>query len=347
MRKIFLFVGLLFFSLSFMSCDKSEPNSKDYTYMQAAEYLSSLDGLFQLGCDYYRQPDPRSTEPYFTGWYSIPVKDNTVYINKFGIYGKTLDYYGSSTSMYLEHIRFEDLLCVKHPEYFHQISVLEQYPKNENVMYLGLRHDNLGYLFEEYNVKTSPHWTEWVDYDIRYQRRNRNCEQGRGCSFWYNPMTEKLEECIYLRELDGKTEIYVIFQQMSLFYDWATYMWYSPFFMSEELFEKIENELGDSFNEENYKKGSVLEFYNWYSGEYSEKVSDIFKKVRKDVYYPETYGHNYLAELLSEQGYTVPKIFIEDMINLGVDYDNIMVNIIKITVPHDGTTQDILWELIG
>ena len=83
MKKAMVLIFLPIFILLSVSCNnESDPLPKDFTYIQAAEYLSSLDGLFQLGCDYYFRPDPHSTDPYFTGWYSIPVKDNTVYINK-------------------------------------------------------------------------------------------------------------------------------------------------------------------------------------------------------------------------------------------------------------------------
>ena len=210
MKKTVILTVLFFVCVFIVSCNnESESLPKDFTYKQAAEYLSSLDGLFQLGYDYYRQPDPHSTEPYFTGWYSIPVKDNTVYINKFAIYYKTVDYYGSSSSILLETVRFEELLCIKHPERFHQISIFDQYSINEDAMRLGVTHDNIGYLFERYNVKTSPSWTEWIEYNIPYHHHsNRICSNGKNSAFWVNPMTEKLEEVIYIRELDNKTEIY-------------------------------------------------------------------------------------------------------------------------------------------
>jgi len=346
MKKTIVLTFLMVFILLSVSCDnETEALPKALTFTQAADYLSSIDGLFQLGSDYYLMPSSVDTaDIYWDNWYEIPMSDKSIYLSRWSIDGKKINFVGSQSTMAINVVNFTRFFSVQRENSIAQIPLSYETLKDENALYLGRQPNNIAFFLEKYNIKTSPDWSEWLDYDIQYSIETWDCSMGKGYGFWYNPLTEKCEECIYLRELENKTEIYVIYQELSLFHGRFCYY---PFIMSEELYQKIENELGDAFKEKNYKKGSVLEFYNWYSGGYTEEVSDLFKNVKQDVYYPFYEGYCHFSSLLADLGYNVPEIFIDDMKKLGIDYDNIKVNIVKITVPHDGTIQDIFWELVG
>ena len=45
--------------------------------------------------------------------------------------------------------------------------------------------------------------------------------------------------------------------------------------------------------------------------------------------------------------YDCDAMFIPDMKDLGVNFDELRSYVIKITIPHDGVFSDIYWELIG
>ena len=93
------------------------------------------------------------------------------------------------------------------------------------------------------------------------------------------------------------------------------------------------------------KKGTVKEFSDWFMCEYLEEIPPAFADIKAEYVYYGTKGV-YSTEF-EESEYNDPSIFYEDLKNLGVNFDEIRSYIIKATVPHDGTIQDIFWELIG
>ena len=144
----------------------------------------------------------------------------------------------------------------------------------------------------------------------------------------------------------GVTEIYIVYQKLSLFYGTAGY--WAPYFVSEEMNDKLKSELGRKYDPEQYVKLSAEEAVRWFWGEYTEQLPQIFSSVKGDVFI------HILDEDVSPLYYKIANselddisVFAEDMKRIGIDFEQIKSYIIKATVPHDGSVKDIVWELIG
>ena len=84
MKKTIVLTFLLAFIFLSVSCDNEiEALPKALTFTQAAEYLSSIDGLFQLGSDYYLMPSSVDTaDIYWDNWYEIPMSERSIYLSR-------------------------------------------------------------------------------------------------------------------------------------------------------------------------------------------------------------------------------------------------------------------------
>ena len=342
MKKVFfIFIcTVLLFALS--SCDDGDKKMDGFTPTELAEYLSSVEGITPIGLDNgitiqcgdttLRATNNQQTTPavkYFTAsmkdYFLILTPDNSD---------------GSTYSV-------SHLFVTVGPNksYFHDKiqEAKKQYP--------GEYPNNFAYIIRDCGLNSSPDWTEWVDYGIAIDP-GFETSQGRWNKIWYNPITNELEVGHYYRELENSTEVYIVFQEASLFYSWSlleSHLDHSaPFLMSEELYEHLK-ETYESFRYEHYKKGTVKEFAEWFIGEYTEELPPVFSDIKADyVYYP-ALGFGILQNFdgHEDEKYDGLEGFISDMEDLGVNFDEIRSYIIKATVPHDGTIQDIFWELIG
>ena len=81
-------------------------------------------------------------------------------------------------------------------------------------------------------------------------------------------------------------------------------------------------------------------------GEYVNEIPPAFADIKDKYVYYTVYG-NGLSFGGDYENYDAVKMFIPDLEQLGVNFDELRSYIIKATVPHDGTMQDIFWELIG
>ena len=195
--------------------------------MKIAKYLSKIDGITEIGSEDYDIP---------IGKRGACVSPNRSYITVSPVSEyNDISYYG---------IDFPYLLSIRHSytdfdTYYHYLSYADLTSSYDSGYrkYLG---SDFSFPYALHKENCSPEWTEWLDYNIPYSVGAPEVH-GLFNIYWFNPIEQKYEKGVYIRENENKTEVYVVF----------------------------------------------YEIYN------------------------------------------------------------IMVNIIKITVPHDGTIEDILWELIG
>lgn len=315
-RFILLTVLLL---LIFSACDNSDKKMRGFTYEEAAEYLASIENLEVV-----------------TDIYEIPCEETPIYVCK----GK---YAGANQAyVYLENIfsiketgpsDFDN----KNERYTPITAIMEE--KN---LYIGTRPQYAAYFLEAYGFKSSPDWTEWVQYYIPSQLSNKNeTLYGQFASLWYNPLSASFEHVVYICEKENSTEVYIIYQEISMFNKFGY-----PYLISEELGNQMETEFEDIMK--NKKLGNISEFSDWFTGEYLDDVPAVFSGIESNVYYGNSFyiPANITRKFLDSQ-YNDPTTYYNDMKKLGVNFDELRVYIIKATVPHDGTVQDIFWELIG
>ncbi|MBE6896363.1 MAG: hypothetical protein E7477_04600 [Ruminococcaceae bacterium] len=338
MKKILILFICTVFLFSFSSCDNSDKKTDGFTPTELAEYLSSVDGITNTGANNNKliicennYKISASTRDRMN-IYKFNMKD---YLHLFIPDENPLS--GAPSLSYTSTNLFENEGLAQ--AYF--FDKLKEAKSN----YYGASPNNFAYIIRDCGFNSSPEWTEWVDYDIPINHEYK-LNHGEWNQYWYNPITEEFEIGHYYRDLENSTEIYLVYQNMSLFYYSAGHL---PVLMSEELYEHLK-ETYKNFHFENYQKGTVKEFSEWFMGEYLENVPTIFSDIKAEyVYYP-AYGSGIRMDFdgYEEEGYdAVVKWFISDMKNLGVNFDELRSYIIKATVPHDGTIQDIFWELIG
>ena len=340
MKKVFLIFicTVLLFALS--ACDNSNKKMKGFTYEELAEYLSSVDGLVSA----------ESEEEFI-----IPCGEEQLYIREsvylirfqtrvFPDHVFTLKKYYSS-ERFSEYGGYSDV-----PIDYHKVLSIDPYSVEDSVYvksinYLGGFPSEFAYYLYECNFKSSPHWTEWVQYHIPRATddlRGIAGSHGQCNELWYNPSSEQFEHVVYVCEKENETEVYIIYQEMCMFHSLCGEN-NRPYLISESLFEEINSEFPDDVDK--LKKGTVAEFSNWFMGEYMDEIPPAFEDIKDEYVYYGTDGLYSKKFLASE--YNDPTLFYEDMKTLGVNFDELRSYIIKATVPHDGTIQDIFWELIG
>lgn len=318
MRKSFIFLAL--FCLLLSSC--SNGTHKDYTAMEVAKYISEMNGIKQLDDEVYE----------------IPCGDDFVYVAAEAytelVRADKLRYLG---------ICLESLLCNKelYPDnQYHYSSIFND--MNSEDTYLGDT-SNFAYTLEKYKIHATPEWTEWIEYNIPEYVHSE--AHGKFNLYWYNPLTEEYEKCIYIRENGSETEIYVIFFDISFFYG-INKDEVAPYLMSEKMYTELQSQYEDEDIDFSvfYKKGTVTEFSNWFMGEYSENSHLVFEDIKEDVYYPINGAPNYGS--IFESRNEAISTFVSDLESLGVNFDKLTAQIIKVTVPHNGDINNISFELI-
>lgn len=373
MKRIFvlLFIGFLCFSLT--SCGNGK-KMKGFTYEELAEYFSAIEGLTALGeaadvweaGEYILQEDGtyryEGENHYEIGQIlSIPCGDDKLRT----FYSSTsLNRHNSYLGIDLYNLLQIELLfpgawrsfLVKgpkvpqvDPKYY---SIAEIFGRNDAIR----AENNIANVIRHLGVKSTPDWKEWMDYEIPFHLYNSNNVGAHGFFnlYWYNPLTEDFQRGVFYTQNENSTELYVVFQENSLFsapyyenpsrnYD---IRYFAPLIMSEKMYDQLKTEY-PSFKYEDYKKGTVKEFSDWFMGGYQKEIPDVFAKIEDEfVYYP-AYGNGVHPDDLNGNEYDCDALFIPDMKDLGVDFDKLRSYIFKITVPHDGVFSDIHWELIG
>lgn len=343
MKKILILFICTVFLFSFSSCDNSDKKMDGFTPNELAEYLSSIDGITPIGLDNgitIQCGETTITSSNFDDKTSPTVKFFTFNMKEYFII------LAPDEDNPISPVRCQTLFQSFGGDhaYFHDIM------QKTDSQYLGEYPNNFAYLLRDCGFNSSPEWTEWIDYGIEIEP-DFYPSQGRWNKIWYNPITNEFEVGHYYRELENATEIYLVFQETSLFY--SGYLKESflcrsaPFLMSEELYEHLK-ETYESFPYGAYRRATVKEFVEWFTGEYTEEIPPAFADIKAEyVYYPPGFGMLYKFEEYEDEEYGGLEGFIADMKNLGVNFDELRSYIIKATVPHDGTVQDIFWELIG
>ncbi|MBE6897090.1 MAG: hypothetical protein E7477_08355 [Ruminococcaceae bacterium] len=329
MKKIIALTILFLLCFSFTSCDNDSKKMNGFTYDELAEYLSEIDGLTPLD---------RRDEPLY-----LPCKDNTLtLVNTIKSLNSSMS--GRFYSGVLLHKLFKIEVPSKVPELYPTIFTPiygEDFFDKQDSYITQKAPENFAYILRDFNVKCSPEWTEWIDYNIPvidgYQAKH-----GLLDACWYNPLTEQFESSVYYSQLEDSTELYVVFQKTTLFYSAAYRL---PFLMSEEAYEYLKSTY-KKFHYDHYTKGTVEDFTNWFFSEDSEDFSDVFADIRAEyIYYPIKGSGIY--ENLKDESFDSVSFFISDLEKLGVNFDALKTYIIKATFPHGGTIEDIYWELIG
>ena len=330
MKRTVVLLLLTFLLFSFSACDKSNRKMDGFTPTELAEYISSIDGLHQIRTEKKK----------------IPCGDLELYVDPGHIINDPINLY--------------ELFCLErwtepnwmHPDgvpYLTHITMqnLGMDTKPVHDLYLGTPPNNFAYYLEAFNFNSFPHWTTWVNYDIPINFTHKKPAHGQFHCIWYNIIENEFHSVIYFRENENSTELYIVYQEISLFRYKNKSSW-SPYLISEQLYEKIRT---DYLNEETYTKGTIQEFSNWFMSEYMDEIPPAFADIKAEYVYYGTDGlcgtnGLYSKKFLASE-YNDPSIFYEDMKTLGVNFDELRSYIIKVTVPHDGTVQDIFWELIG
>jgi len=391
MKKIT--VPLLFLLLFvFLSSCNGDRKMKGFTYEELAEYFSSVDGLTELGTvetviepgEYVLQED--GTYVYEGGAvYEIgnPLnitcgEDKIRATAGFSAINASKGHYNGYWGVSLEYILNVEVMFVsgwrsilghkypKIPDYEPEYRPLDIFHTGEDYLpHFQGSPNNVAYVIRNAGFNSSPDWEEWIDYGIKYYAENHE-PHGYLNYYWYNPISEKFEPGACYTQSDDLTEIYVVFQEKSLFLcpfmslidpDTGYFVsnisptdsdtgYFVPLLMSETKYNELKSEY-PSFKYDHYKKGTVKEFSEWYMGEYIEEIPAVFADIEDEyVYYP-AYGNGIHPDDLNGEEYDCDAMFIPDMKNLGVNFDELRSYIIKITIPHDGIFSDIYWELIG
>ena len=298
--------------------------------MEIAKYLSQIDGITEIGSEDYDIPFDFSVDDWV-----LCVCPSAIHAIGSKINDSNMMYYSVDLSR---------LISFREPYgdsfiYYDYWSYLKRcYIRRRSYLTNSIE---LPYLFQGVDsMNCSPEWHEWLGYNIPQFVWSYE-PHGLFNAYWFDPIDQKYEKVIYIREADNKTELYVVYHEMSLFYGTEHI---APYLLSEEMFEKMKTEFGHSFNADGYAKGSISEFSCWFMGEYLKEVPSVFENIEEEVYYPRYGGSlNYNVDNADE---IVPEM-IADLEKLGVDFDEITSCIIKITVPHNAEFKDISWELIG
>ncbi|MBQ7014783.1 MAG: hypothetical protein IJN12_01535 [Clostridia bacterium] len=329
MKKTLIFIIICILTVSLCSCSNDKYS---FTDTEAAQYLSEIDGLVPIG----------------DSEYEISCGEYTLYA------GTSLFFIENARAN--NHIRYTgmsmyNLLCVEAPEeyydeyYSYTLEMEPMVPSNSKYLHGGNRSSNLAYLLEEYGIKSTPEWHEWIDYEVASSIDAS--PHGKANAYWYNPVTETYEKGVYIKDNDVSTEIYVVYHDVSLL-AMRTGGYVVPYLMSEKLFNEIQTEVPDSKSYEYFAKGSIEKVATWFMGEYLEEVPDFFAGIKEEVYYPlKAFPYTEVNKYLEKHGYDAVELYLSDMEALGVNFDKITAQIIKVTVPHDGTLEDITWELIS
>ena len=324
MKKILILFICMIFLFSFSSCDNSDKKMKGFSYEELGEYLSTIDGL-------------TSAEEEVV----IPCGEDQIYVRKSMYISRSNESKNSKICLWgLFSLKKENTLKLEGYSYelidpFVDLGI----PHSDKYMQSARIPKEFAYELEACNYNSSPHWTEWVKYHIPVHPEHRFYEPGGNFSaVWYNPSTNAVEEVVYICEKENETEIYIIYQEIGLFNGFGI----NTYLTSEELHEKLKS---SDFKMRVRKKGTVKEFSDWFMCEYLEEIPPAFADIKAEYVYYGTKG--VYSEEFEKSEYNDPSIFYEDLKNLGVNFDELRSYIIKATVPHDGTVQDIFWELIG
>ncbi len=298
--------------------------------MEIAKYLSQIDGITEIGSEDYDIPFDFSVDDWVLCVCpsAIPAIGSKINDSNMMYYSVDLSRLISFREPYGDSFIYYDYWSYLKRSYIMRRSYLTNSIE-------------LPYLFQGVDsMNCSPEWHEWLDYNIPYSVGTPE-EHGLFNIYWFNPVEQKYERGIYIREIENATEIYAVFHEISLFYGTDHV---APYLLSEEMFEKMQNEFGESFNADGYVKGTVSEFSNWFMGEYLKEVPSVFANIEEEVYFPK-YGGS-LNYSFDEADELVPEM-IDDLKELGVNFDLITSCIIKITIPYNSKLKDISWELIA
>lgn len=329
MKKLSLFLIIFLLCFLLTSCGEDSKKMKGFTYNELAEYLSEIDGLLPLG---------RDEESVL-----LPCKDNTLHMARITRYVNQYANGAGHSAILLDkifQIEVPSNGTSVHP--IRSISIYHDsfFDKQENYITRSAP-DNFAYILRDFNVKCSPEWTEWIDYNIPVID-GHGAKHGSFDVLWYNPQTEEFEHGVYYRQLEDSTELYVVFQETTLFYHVNKS---APVLMSEEMHEYLKTTY-KKFRYDHYRKGTVSEFSEWFMCKYLEEIPDVFSDIKDEyVYYP-AYGSGGFGNI-KDENFDSLSLFIPDLEKLGVNFDALKTYIIKATFPHGGTVEDIYWELIG
>ena len=328
MRKNIILIILLLSCVLLSSCTA---NKLGLTDKQISKYLSKIDGLSEIGTEDYDIPFKLERDD----WVLCISPSYSIHTVASQINDRNMVYYSVSLSDLIR-IRYPDGDQLFYDRYLHRL----RKPINDRRREYLTNSTELPYFFQKIDsMNCSPIWHEWLDYNIPEFVSSYE-EHGLFNIYWFDPADQKYEKGIYIREIENTTELYVVFHEMSLFYGTDHI---APYLLSEEMFENMKNEFGDSFNADGYAKGSVSEFSNWFMNEYLKEVPAVFANIEEDVYYPRYGGSlNYSIDDADE---IVPEM-ISELKKIGVDFDLITSCVIKISVPHNAEYKDISWELI-
>ena len=326
MKKIFILFLSIILLLSLSSCDSNDKKMKGFTYEELGEYLSTIDGL--------TNPEDETV---------IPCGEDQIYVLKSMYINQDNAALNSKICLWglftlkKESTRHSEGYSYELIDPYTDLGIPHEHPSK--YMQETKKPDEFAYYLESYNYNSSPHWTEWVKYHIPVHPEYRHYEPGGNFStVWFNPSTGALEEVVYICEKENETEIYIIYQEIGLFNGFGI----NTYLTSEELHETL---IASDLKMADMNKGTVKEFSDWFMCKYCEEIPPAFADIKAEVIYYTTKGV-YSTEF-EESEYNDPSIFYEDLKNLGVNFDELRSYIIKATVPHDGTVQDIFWELIG
>ena len=376
MKKTIL-VFLLIFLFAFLSSCESGKKIKGFTYEELAEYFSSVDGLTELG-SFETVVEPGEYVLQEDGTYVY--EGGSMYEIGDGLYitcgedkikasctsGITNRYYNQYLNISLKYILKIEVMF---PSAWRSI-LPKQYPRipdckpeyrTFDAFHTGEDYkprfrgnptpNNIAYVIGNAGFRSSPDWAEWVDYGIKWASEVYE-SHGYFNYYWYNPLSGEFEYGEYYTQTDDATEIYVVFQEISLFSNPQlssedyNVRYFAPLLISETKYNELKAEY-PSFKYDHYKKGTVQEFSEWFMGEYIEEIPAVFADIKDEyVYYP-AYGDGVHPYDLNGDEYDCDAMFIPDMKDLGVNFDELRSYVIKITIPHDGVFSDIYWELIG
>ena len=331
MKKIWYWLILL--SLSVVIASGCEHGKMDgFSYYELSGYLSSIKDLSQIQGSYpIRCGEKELVFSYETVGNGPKSNDNRMPYNAWD----------------LNSVLKEKRLITKpngSEEYWYY-SILDEIDYADK--YLGNAPNNFAYTLEKYGFKSIPDWQEWIQYNIPATVKN-DPTIGRGCfnAYRYDPVSNEFTYGLYARECDESTEVYIVYQEISLFYGISHY--WAPYFVSEELHEKMKTEFGSKYDPETYMKLSATDALRWFMGEYIENPPPVFANMKDDIYvHCFDAGIGSLWWKIHESNINDISLFIDDMDKIGIDIEKIKCYIIKVTVPHEGSINDIVWELMG
>lgn len=203
--------------------------------------------------------------------------------------------------------------------------------------------ENFGDLLELWSASVTPSYSEWKNAEIVCGPKSSIL--GEGNAYWYNPVSGKYEDCIYISQSEEKADIYIVYQKVSLFTGNKKPI---PYIMSEEMMETVKTEASE-FSSFFYAKGTIDNFLVRACVKNGREIPDILSDIEGEFFYFHIYLSGYRSvdiegEKLANSGLTV-NMFLSDMKNLGIDTEDTETYVIHVSVPYSGDINDVVWEL--